>query len=428
MRIIQKLMPASKMKLVISSIGVLALILFSGHLLFEGTQAEVVIVDNDEKQTVHTHTDTVEDLLNEVGITVSEHDDLSHDADETVVNGMEIEFVSAKQISLEIDGDEQEYNTTEGTIGEFLAANNLSFEERDDVSHDKKEAIKDGLHIEVNQAYEVEINDGGDEDTFWTTGGSVEELLAEADIDYDQDSDDEIKPGLSDDVTKDTPIEIVRVQKDEDEVTEAIAFETETKEDSSLAKGEEQVVSEGEQGTVKKIFEIITENGEEAERNLVSEEVTEESENRVVAVGTKESDPDPEPQEDSNLVTLSSDSSESDNNTESASASESESESKRNAGGETYTMSASAYTVNCSGCSGSGYTATGINLNENPKVIAVDPNVIPLGTKVWVEGYGEAIAGDTGGSINGNKIDLHFQSRQDALAFGRQTVELRIID
>lgn len=40
------------------------------------------------------------------------------------------------------------------------------------------------------------------------------------------------------------------------------------------------------------------------------------------------------------------------------------------------------------------------------KMIAVDPKVIPLGSKVWVEGYGEAIAGDTGGAIKGNRIDI----------------------
>ncbi|GAA3326735.1 hypothetical protein GCM10020331_063860 [Ectobacillus funiculus] len=53
-------------------------------------------------------------------------------------------------------------------------------------------------------------------------------------------------------------------------------------------------------------------------------------------------------------------------------------------------------------------TATGIDLRKDPnmKLIAVDPKVIPLGSKVWVEGYGEAIAGDTGGAIKGNRIDV----------------------
>ncbi|MDZ5711285.1 3D domain-containing protein [Jeotgalibacillus haloalkalitolerans] len=92
------------------------------------------------------------------------------------------------------------------------------------------------------------------------------------------------------------------------------------------------------------------------------------------------------------------------------------------------TVTATAYTAYCAGCS--GVTATGIDLRSNPdqKVIAVDPNVIPLGSRVWVEGYGEAIAGDTGGAIKGNKIDLFIPSQQDALNYGVQTVDIKILD
>ena len=81
-------------------------------------------------------------------------------------------------------------------------------------------------------------------------------------------------------------------------------------------------------------------------------------------------------------------------------------------------VTSTAYTANCSGCSGT--TATGINLHANPnaKVIAVDPRVIPLGTKVHVEGYGYAIAADTGGAIKGNKIDVFFPSKQTAYELG----------
>ncbi|WP_317889852.1 LysM peptidoglycan-binding domain-containing protein [Sutcliffiella deserti] len=90
------------------------------------------------------------------------------------------------------------------------------------------------------------------------------------------------------------------------------------------------------------------------------------------------------------------------------------------------TVTATAYTAYCEGCS--GITATGINLIENPhlKVVAVDPNVIPLGSKIWIEGYGDAIAGDTGGAIKGNKIDLFIPNRQDALNFGVQEVRIKV--
>lgn len=92
------------------------------------------------------------------------------------------------------------------------------------------------------------------------------------------------------------------------------------------------------------------------------------------------------------------------------------------------TMTSTAYTASCAGCS--GITATGINLKANPnqKVISVDPNVIPLGSKVWVEGYGEAIAGDTGGAIKGNKIDIFIPSKQAAINWGRKEVKVKILD
>lgn len=95
--------------------------------------------------------------------------------------------------------------------------------------------------------------------------------------------------------------------------------------------------------------------------------------------------------------------------------------------GKEMTVSATAYTAYCAGCS--GITATGIDLRSNPnqKVIAVDPTVIPLGSTVWVEGYGTAIAGDTGGAIKGNKIDVFIPSKDAALQWGRKNVTIKIL-
>ncbi|MBM7094403.1 peptidoglycan-binding protein [Bacillus sp. H-16] len=94
--------------------------------------------------------------------------------------------------------------------------------------------------------------------------------------------------------------------------------------------------------------------------------------------------------------------------------------------GQTMTVEATAYTAYCNGCS--GITATGLDLRSKPdkKVIAVDPSVIPLGSTVHVEGYGTFIAGDTGGAIRGNKIDIFMPSREDAIQFGRRTVTITV--
>lgn len=103
-------------------------------------------------------------------------------------------------------------------------------------------------------------------------------------------------------------------------------------------------------------------------------------------------------------------------------------ETEQKAEGKTISVTATAYTADCAGCS--GITATGVNLknDRNAKVIAVDPSVIPLGSKVYVEGYGYATAADTGGAIKGNKIDIHVPSTQEALNWGNRTVNVTIVD
>ncbi|MCM3726827.1 LysM peptidoglycan-binding domain-containing protein [Neobacillus cucumis] len=102
--------------------------------------------------------------------------------------------------------------------------------------------------------------------------------------------------------------------------------------------------------------------------------------------------------------------------------------STNNTSSKEITVKATAYTASCEGCSGT--TATGIDLKANPneKVIAVDPSVIPLGSKVHVEGYGEAIAGDTGGAIKGNRIDIFIPSEHDAINFGVKQVKVTILN
>lgn len=83
-------------------------------------------------------------------------------------------------------------------------------------------------------------------------------------------------------------------------------------------------------------------------------------------------------------------------------------------------MEATGYSRFDPGCG--DYTATGEFLHYG--IAAVDPNVIPLGTNLYVEGYGQALAADTGGAIVGNRIDLAFESHQEALNWGRRGVNV----
>lgn len=86
-------------------------------------------------------------------------------------------------------------------------------------------------------------------------------------------------------------------------------------------------------------------------------------------------------------------------------------------------MHASAYSSQDPGTG--HYTATGARLKKG--IVAVDPNTIPLGTRLYIEGYGYAVAEDIGGAIKGMRIDLAFEKRAEALKFGRQTVKVYIL-
>lgn len=93
---------------------------------------------------------------------------------------------------------------------------------------------------------------------------------------------------------------------------------------------------------------------------------------------------------------------------------------------QSFTVTATAYTVESAG--ENGITSTGIDLTENPdaKVIAVDPSVIPLGSIVHVEGYGHAIAGDVGGDIKGKRIDVFVPTNREAIQWGVREVQVTI--
>ena len=88
-----------------------------------------------------------------------------------------------------------------------------------------------------------------------------------------------------------------------------------------------------------------------------------------------------------------------------------------------YTMEATAYIPSDGG--GSGITASGIPAARG--CVAVDTSVIPLGTRLFIPGYGIAIAADTGGAIYGNRVDLCMDTYGEAMAFGRRTVEVYVL-
>jgi 3D (Asp-Asp-Asp) domain-containing protein len=90
-------------------------------------------------------------------------------------------------------------------------------------------------------------------------------------------------------------------------------------------------------------------------------------------------------------------------------------------------MEATAYYPGPNNFGGGVGPKTAIGMLARQGVVAVDPSVIPLGTHLHIEGYGNAVAGDTGGAIHGNKVDLCFNTYLEAMRFGRRTVKVHIL-
>ena len=372
--------------------------LFSVWVFLDEAKAEVVIAADGDVQKVKTSSDTVGELLDDVGIDFGKHDELSHEATTEVVDGMEIVLESANKVTVNIDGEEEEYYSTAETVGEFLEEENIEVKKHDVVSFNDMALLQDGMFIDIDQAFKVTLTNGGDKEDVWATANTVKELLQDEDIKYSK--QDKIEPALDKDLKEGMTVTVTKVKTETKEVTEALSFNTDEEKDSELEKGESRTISEGEEGKVERTYEIVYENGEEVDRTLLEENVVQKPKNKKVAIGTKEE-----------VETVST------------------SNSQEPSGGKELTMEATAYGADCAGCS--GISATGMDLrgSPTPKVIAVDPNVIPLGSRVWVEGYGEAIAADTGGAIKGNIIDVLVESEAYAADnWGRRTVKVKILD
>lgn len=194
---------------------------------------------------------------------------------------------------------------------------------------------------------------------------------------------DEIIPSLDTEISDDLTIQLVKVEVLNEVAVESIDYETILEEDESLDINTENVRQAGEAGEKEITYKVIKKDGVEVSREIVQSKVTKEPVNEIIAQGTRRvfASRDGE-MEYRDLIYCES----------------------------------TAY-------AGDTITATGTVPVYNPggiSTIAVDPRVIPLGSLVYVENYGKAVAADTGGLIKGNIIDVFLNSESDCRSWGRK--------
>jgi uncharacterized protein YabE (DUF348 family) len=387
----------SRRKGIIATGMLVAFAAIVGFLFYEGTKKTVALTLDGEQKEIRTHASTIKDILKDLKISTHSRDYLYPTESTEVTNNMKVIWEPAKQVKVLVGNKEKSIWTTAETVKEMLSDKEIELGEHDKISPSLDQKITGNMKVKIDTAFSFKLVDGGKEKKVWSTSTTVADFLKQQGIKLND--SDRVEPSLDKVVKANDIVKVTRVEKVTDVVEEPIDYAVVTKKDSDLSKGKEEIVQQGEEGLVERKYEIVKENGKEVSRKLLSEKTLKESKDKVVNVGTKV------------LV-----------------AQVSRGASESSGSGQELYVNSTAYTGSCNGCS--GVTSTGINLNANPnvKVIAVDPSVIPLGTKVYVEGYGYAVAADTGSAIRGNKIDVFFPSKSDAYRWGRKQVKVKILN
>jgi len=379
--------------LIIAITSFLVLLTTLGILLSEGSKKTVAITLNGKHEIVKTHADTIKELLDELDVPFRSQDYLYPKAHEKVNDHLKVVWSQANKVHIVKDNEKKTIWTTAGTVAELLKEQKIVLKDQDQISPKPETAIRNKMDIEIDLAFHLTYVDGGKEKQVWTTSATVADFLTQQGITLNE--LDRVEPPLKDSIPNNGIVNVIRVEKVTDVVEEPVQFAVVTKKDESLEKGQTKIIAPGKEGRISKQYEVVLENGKEVSRKLVSEQHLLKKQDKIVAVGTK----------DLSLQV---------------------SRGERETGKEFY-VSSTAYTAYCNGCSGK--TATGLNIRNNPnmKVIAVDPRIIPLGSKVYVEGYGYAVAADTGGAIKGHIIDVLMPSREDAYRWGRKKVKIKVL-
>lgn len=305
-------------------------------------------------------------------------------------------YTMRKTVTVIIDGEEKSIVTYKRTVQGALRDNGISVEEKDKIEPQLDSNVRKGDIIKVKKAVNVEVAVDGKHLQIKTAEENVENMLSAEGIKFKD--DDKVSPSLESKIADGLKVGIVRVEVQNLTENKPIEFATVIQKDNNMANTETKTLQAGEQGQKEITTKIVYEDGKEVERKVVGEKVVKEPVNKVLLQGTL------------GVLNLS-----------------------RGSGANplyTSAMKVKATAYYNSGSNGNHITATGARTVRNESgysTIAVDPRVIPLGTKVYVDGYGYAIAADTGGAIKGDKIDLFMHSRDEAYDWGVRYVTIYIL-
>ncbi|SPF31748.1 3D domain protein [Candidatus Desulfosporosinus infrequens] len=300
-----------------------------------------------------------------------------------VTSGLMVEVTRSKPVHLTVDEQTFTTRTSSKTVGEALTdlseRYGLQIKDVDEVNAPRSEVVTDQMEIKVRRAIPILVRVDGKTINTFIAPRTVADALKKLGIVLGE--KDKVSLAFDHMLAPNEQLSVVRVAERVETLKSDIPYQSVIQEADFPVGLPDRVVSDGSDGLQEQTVRLTLEDGKEVDRVILGQRVVSAPTSQVISRGAQTS---------------------------------------VSRGGETvrfkraYVMRATAY------CIPGGTTRTGASVRWG--IVAVDPNVISLGENVYVDGYGKARALDTGGAIQGNRIDLYMDSEEAASSWGVRNV------
>jgi len=289
-----------------------------------------------------------------------------------------------KNVAVVVNGMPTKVSTYKSTVNGVLSSTGIGVGKKDKVLPGLEAKVKDKMTIVIKRAIPVNVNVDGKELVINTSENTVGAMLKAEGIKLSK--SDIVNPKIQTSMEKDMKILVTRVAENTVTMTTNVSYRVLKQTDKNLEKGKVKILRQGIDGQKEVNYKVIYQNGKEISRFKIGEILKKAPIDKIVAVGAL-----------SWIIPTSS--------------------GRKAYYSKKLRVKATSYTANyqCTGKNpgdrGFGITASGKKVLRDQNgysTIAVDKSVIPLGTKLYVEEYGYAIAADVGGGVKGNHVDLYF--------------------
>lgn len=342
-------------------------------------------------------------------------------------------YLSLNRVTLVVGEETSRIRTSGNTVAEVLSQQGIRVDTHDVVEPKLEQPVRSGSVVTINRAMPIYIETAEGLKQVYLYGGTVGDALTAAGIDYD--FNDDILPAVDEQLYYDMRIQYVRVDLSTNIERESLGYETVVQQSDELYLGDSRVAQVGVAGEVQKQWVYIYRDGEEVSHRVDNREVIKEPVDEIILEGTK---PTPAPTPEPTLAPQATPRPTKAPTSKPAAPTKKPSPTQRPSSptvpsgptgeGEVMSMTATAYTAT------GNKTATGTwpsssRSRENPGTVAVNPSIIPYRTLLYIDGYGYAVAEDTGGYLNSHpyNIDLYMDSEYECIQWGMRKVSVTII-